>query len=177
MAAFRRHSSAALDAALEARKLEGHPSFRVATLLPLLGTEARTLAALSEAAEHGARAGLAGARAGDAIGITPDGLAASLYRDGRVDLDAVARASPFMEAAARRVGLAAALLRSAPEPALTPLRDALATAREQTTRAERSAGGAAALFERLPSLLGGESRRSYLLAFQALGEARATGGG
>ena len=176
MTAFRRHSSSALDAALEAGRLEAHPSFRMATLLPLLGTEARTLAALSDSAEHAARAGLAGAQAGDAIGITPDGLAASVYQDGRVDLEAVARASPFMEAAARRLGLAAALLRSAPEPVLSPLRDALVMAREQTIRAEESAGGAAALFERLPSLLGGESQRRYLLAFQALGEARATGG-
>jgi len=92
------------------------------------------------------------------------------------DLEAVSVAAPHFEEADRRMTTAVDLLNAAPDPALSPLRDALEKARADTVSARAVTHRASALLESLPSLMGADAHRRDLLAFQALGEARANGG-
>ena len=176
-AGLRSELEEALDASSRATSLMRHPSFQLLAGVPGLRADGQVLRALGSAGEALAHAGLAAADAGDAVEITTNrSLAASLYHDGRVDLEAVAAAAPHFEEADRRMTAAVDLLNAAPDPALSPLRDALEGARADTVSAGVVTHRASALLGSLPSLMGADGQRRYLLAFQALGEARATGG-
>lgn len=167
----------ALISAAEAHGLTGHPSYVVASHLPLVGTDASVIRELSEAARRAARAGLSGIRAlEEATGSEGESLAAALYRDGVVDFRAAERAFPFVREADRLLGLASDSLLRLPDPRFDVVSSALERARVEIVGASESAHKGVALLDALPSLMGNDGIREYLLIFQSPSEARGFGG-
>lgn len=159
-----------------ARKAAGHPSMRIGEILPVIGLDAKALGALARAAWLGAKGALAAVDAAGALGLEAPRSEQTVYRDGRVDLHALDGARPHFAKAATSLARAAETLSPGIHPNIGRLRDALVAAREGIEDAVESVAKANTLLSVLPGLLGGEGERRYLLAFQALGEARGTGG-
>ena len=176
LAAAERHFAAAFQDAEAAAGAQGHPAFSVAEALPWVGNEATAVRALSQAGSRSARAGLAGVAAARAMGAGDGELTRSIYRDGRVNFAAFARARPHVDEAHRLLAEADSLLDTAPEPSLDAIADAFVTATEEVDRATSAARKGSLLLDMLPGLLGEGSSRRYLLAFQSPSEARGTGG-
>lgn len=169
--------NAALDSTQKSMDLAHHPSIGLLSLVPNIGDDASTLRSLSEASELAARAGLQGLEAARAMGADQGSeFVDAIYSNGRVNFDALNEGRPFIERAVGLLQRGDESLNDAPQPNLDPLRDALHTARDEIGGARDSAQKSALLFGLLPKLLGGEGERKYLLAFQAPGEARGTGG-
>ena len=166
----------ASERAAIAKAAAGHPSLWLAELLPRIGTDAEALRALARAAELGTEGALAGADAAEALGLNGQTFAQGVYEDGEVDLDALVEAQPYVASAAESLGRAAEVLAVARQPTTAQLRDALVDARTSIDTAAGYAANGNALMSALPGLLGGDGERRYLLAFQARGEARGTGG-
>jgi hypothetical protein len=170
-----REFTGAADAASGAQEVEWHPSFALASVLPLMGPDAEAAVRLSEAAHKIALAGLEVAREVEGKPSGTD-LVGSFYRDGIVNFRALDEAGPALARAEGLLGTAESLLTSAPRPTLTFLQDALAATGAEVSRARASAHRVRVLFDALPSLLGEGSTRRYLLAFQSPSEARGSGG-
>lgn len=167
----------ALVAASDARGLIGHPAFRLASLLPVIGDDTRAIEDLSEAAELSARAGVAGLQALDAaVGSEESSLARSVYRDGVVDFRAADRAAPKVREAARLLAEAEAILASTVSPRFGAVGDALDTARDRVSQASDSMDKGVALLDGLPGLFGRDGTKEYFLAFLSPSEARGVGG-
>nr|MBA2600676.1 DUF4012 domain-containing protein [Actinomycetota bacterium] len=167
----------ALRSAQESAGLARHPSVGALSLVPKIGDDVSTLQVLSAASELAARAGLQGLQAARAMGADQGReLIEAIYSEGRVNFDALHQGRPFVERAAGLLRQGSHSLDSAPEPTLTLLQDALETARDEVGGASESTSKGALLFDLLPKLLGADGKRKYLLAFQAPGEARGTGG-
>lgn len=160
----------------EAAKVTGHPAFRLLTLIPWSRSDAEAVEAVADAAERAANAGLSAVVAAEAMGVEGGAVGESLYRDGRVDLQRVEAARPHVAVARALLDEAEAILDGAPEPTLDLVANGIGKARSEITKASGSADAGGALFEALPGLLGAQGERRYLLAFQAIGEARGTGG-
>ena len=172
----RRQATAAGRAAQSAREAAGRPSFSVGSYLPLVNRDLEAVAAITRAAEESANAALAGASVAEELGLSPDGLLPAIYAAGRVDIDAIERASPFAAAAEDALTRAEEALATPGPVSFGAVRDALNEARVAVADARRSATRARLGFSVVPTLLGSDEPKRYMLAFQALGEARATGG-
>jgi hypothetical protein len=154
-----------------------HPALVLASHFSPLEPDTRVVKTLPEVARLSATAGLEAVKGGVALGIEDtDGIAASLYSGGQIRLDALAKARPFVERATAYLDDADLMLASAPVASVSFLQDALDEASNRIGKALTTASKGNALLTSLPSLLGQNAPRRYLLAFQALGEARATGG-
>ncbi|PRY27917.1 DUF4012 domain-containing protein [Pseudosporangium ferrugineum] len=148
-------------------------SWRVAARLPAVGDEIAAVRTMAAALDDLARDGLP-ALVETAATVGP---AALTPKDGRIDLAPLQRAAPRLaaaDAAVRRArervdGIALDGLREPVRSAVGDLRAQLADAAAVTATADRSA-------TLLPSLLGAEGRRTYLVLFQNPAELRATGG-
>lgn len=169
-----RELEAALRAAASARNMQRHPGLLLASHLPAVGPDVATAGALSHAAELTARAALS------VIESSPTtsnrGLWESLYRRGRVHVDAMRRIDPGLARAESLLKNAARVLDGAPIATLPFLRDISLEARATVGRAASAAHDARALLRVAPTIFGQESPRRYLLAFQSPSEARGTGG-
>lgn len=174
--AAQRELRSALETASSARGFADHPGALGASIAPLVGNDAGALRAMSNASELAARAGLGGVRAASALGVAAKELPAAVYRDGRVRFGAIETAGPMIDEVDRLLNFATAELQGAPEPRFELIAGPLATAQDRISDAETYAHKANVLFGSLPSLLAQEGTRRYLLLFQALGEARGTGG-
>lgn len=166
----------AFENAESAAGLDSHPAYAVARWLPWVGNETDAVDALAGAARNAAEAGLTGVEAAQAMGAGPDGLAASVYRNGRVDFAALDEASPYVEDARRLLEDAGSLLASSPRPRIGLLSAALDRARSEVGRATDAARLGNVMLDALPGLLGRGTTRRYLLAFHSPSEARGTGG-
>ena len=166
----------AQDEAETATGMLSRPSLKAVSYLPLINRDVDVLNRLTEGAELIAAAGAVGVDVARSLGVSDEGLAASIYSDGVVRLEQLEEVQPQLQRTARMLTRAESLISDAPRPLVAPLRDALVRARRQVTDAGEGARDGAALFAALPELLGGDGERRYLLAFQAIGEARATGG-
>ncbi|MDQ3983054.1 MAG: DUF4012 domain-containing protein, partial [Actinomycetota bacterium] len=171
-----RDLAAALVAAGAASGLTGRPSFALAERVPVVRRDAQAVEILASVAELSAKAGLGGVDAARDAGALKGDLAAAVYRDGQVQLDALADALPAIETVRALLADAAAELRRAPSPSFGTIVDALRTAREKVADARATAERAETLLHALPGLLGESSSRSYLLSFQTPSEARGSGG-
>jgi hypothetical protein len=174
--AARRAFDEALESAEEAVQLTRHPSLNLLSFSPWAGADATGVIAMARAGELAARGGVAAAGAAARLGLSEDGLAASVYRDGRLDLEALSAAAPSVAAADDALTDAAELLLGAPQPDIEAFATLLERAQERAVEAQASAHRAHALVDSLPSLLGATTSRRYLLAFQTLSESRGTGG-
>lgn len=168
--------AAAAGDAQSAEGLLGHPTWKVIAALPLIADDTDAVAALVSAGRLVATAGDPALRAAEVLDVRGGGLGADVYRGGRIDLDLLAEATPLIEEARAILDDAAEIVGGLGDPLLPPLDDAVRDASERVDEAQSSAATATALLDVLPRLTGGDGTRRYLLAFQALGEARATGG-
>lgn len=169
-------AEAALDDAQaevgNARAATSHPAFLVASIAP----DARAMESVIEASRLAVEAGQRGLDAAEELGVRSGEVTDSLYVDGRVDLEGVQEAAPALEDADNLLNNSLEVLDEAPDPMLSLLDQVVTDARTNLEAAASTAGDGADLFRILPELLGAEGDRTYLLAFQALGESRATGG-
>lgn len=165
-----RAAAADADAALALRP---HPAHLLASLFA--DTQAVTDMAL--ATEDVSSAGLSAVAAARTLGVTPSReIESTVYEGGRVRFGALEKAEPLVAAAEESLERAARHLADAPAPSFSTVDDALQEAVDEVESARATAAKGTAVFGVLPSLLGRDEPRTYLLAFQALGEARATGG-
>lgn len=162
----------ALDRSRSAESLQDHPAFWLASIFP----DAEVVKRLTSAAELGAQSGLIAMRGADALGLSDRSAASSVYAEGRVDFDAVDEAARYVGDIQKLVAQARDALAGAQRPVLDILDDALGEARAEVADAESSVLNGSRIFSVLPGLFGEGGPRRYLLVFQALGEARATGG-
>lgn len=163
----------ALDDARSALSLRAHPAYVIGSVF----ADVEAVTELGLAVEDVALAGIAATEAARTLGVTGERtIASTVYEDGRIRFDALDEAAPLIAAADARLRDAARHLDEAPQASLGVVRDAVARATREVESAGASARKGSVLFGALPSLLGRGGSRSYLLAFQALGEARATGG-
>ena len=161
----------------DARSLARRPSLFLASFVPVLGDDARVLSALPEVGQLTAEAGIVATDAAVRLGATSRGrLAASLYDDGRVQFQTIeagrqliTRTSDLFERAEQR-------LAELPQPHSDTLRNGLADARARVNTALDITTRAETLLGALPRMMGSESPRRYLVAFQAPSEAKASGG-
>jgi hypothetical protein len=160
----------------EARDLLDRPALSIAAVLPFIERDFEVIDDVALSAEQIAGAGLDGADIAEGLGVTDDGLAASIYEDGVVKLDELEAVQPDVKSVAAALEGVEARLEGSPRPVIGPLQEALARARRDVNSAADTARNGASLFAALPELLGGDGPRDYLLAFQALGESRGTGG-
>ncbi len=166
----------ALLKAGSASSLANHPAFEVALRLPFIDGDAGAAEALSEASLLVSKAGLEVVKGGREAGIFGDEAASAVYKNGRVQLDAIERLRPSVQRVRSLLTDAANRLRRSPTPSLSAIADALALARSEVRTAMSSAAKAEVLVDALPGLLADGSRRTYLLAFQTPSEARGSGG-
>lgn len=153
-----------------------HPAALVASLIPGLDDDVAAARALAEVSDRVAESGRALARAAAAAGWDGQHVPGMLG-PGRVDTDAIARAAPDIEAAARSVQAARTVLADVRTDGLVgSLRTAVLAARSELDARARLLARAAAAAELLPSFLGGEGPRRYLLIAQNLSDPRGSGG-
>ena len=174
--AARSHFTSARDDASATDSILRHPSTALASITPGLTRDVDVVKRLGDATGLAAESGLTAVRLAEALGVTSDGFAASLYGDGRVDLDSLRAAEPFLVDLVDQLSDAQALLNDAPEANLNILSEALQTAGGEIGLAGETARKSSEMFAALPTLLGAEEKQRYFLAFQTLSEARGTGG-
>jgi hypothetical protein len=163
------------DSSNVARGLTLHPSFVLASWIPGIDHDVRSVAALSDAARLSTDAGGELLRAVRALGVLGGNISPSIYRNGQVQFDPIDRAAPLLSSATHLLAVAQSEL-TAERPQLAPMQRVVDGTRLELSRVLAPANEARAMISRLPSILGRGTRRRYLLAFQALGEARGTGG-
>lgn len=167
---------AALDRAEEARSFTRHPGVAIASLLPVIERDAKAALAVVEAGREVAEAGLAATEAAAALGLDEDGVAASIFENGRVALDQVRAAAPSVVETAKALQRADQFLATAPSANLELIRTSVDDAHARVEDALATARKGRSLLTTLPKLLGGRTDRRYLLVLQTPSEARATGG-
>jgi hypothetical protein len=153
-----------------------HPAAVLAGLMPGISEDVEAARALAAASGRVAGSGAALARAAAEVGWDGEGVP-GLLGPGQVDTEALARAAPAVEAAARATREARDLLATAPTDGVAgALRAAVLAARAELERRAPALERAAAAAELLPSFLGGEGERRYLLIVQNLSDPRGSGG-
>jgi hypothetical protein len=164
------------SAAGTADGLQGHPSFWVASHLPLLNRDAAALRALGHSSDWTSLAGLGAVQAVIAMGGSSEGLAANIYTHGQVNLNASQKGVPLFLDIESLLTNAYTALRAAPPPFLAPVRDALTVAIEKVAEARDAVHKTRSLVAALPSLFGRDQTRRYLLVFDNPSIARGSGG-
>lgn len=154
-----------------ARTLVDLPLFAPARRVPLLSRQLYAASAIATAGELASRAG---AEATGAIEVAPEGWA---VRNGAVDLDAVRTAAAAARAALPHARRAVDVLEASPRTWLVPpLRSARDQARALMRPATEGLRIASEGLDRLPSMLGAERPKRYVIAFVNPSELRGTGG-
>lgn len=172
----RSQANAALDSARRAQAAVNRRSFVIASYLPVVKLDIQAAAALSAASKEAAQSAKSGVEAASELGLDSGGSVASLFEGGRFDLGALESAAPHLQAAEVSLTRANELLSVPLDVHFDAIRNALESARRTITEFHEAAGRARLWASTMPPLLGAESSRRYLLLFQSLGEARATGG-
>jgi uncharacterized protein DUF4012 len=142
--------------------------------VPLLGDNATTTLAISDA---GVTTSHAGSVIATAVADTPGGLAALSPSGGKFD---ISRLGPLHDAAAQADVLLTQALGSIKASPASPLLGSVAAARtlmiQQLASLETEVKSGASILQGLPTFLGQDRPRSYLLAAQDPAEMRGTGG-
>jgi Protein of unknown function (DUF4012) len=156
--------------------LQGHPAFWVASHLPLLNRDPAALAALDHSSDLASQAGLDAVQAAHAMGAPTEGLAATIYSHGQVNLNASQRGEPYFVDIEDLLTRAYTVLRAAPPPFFGPVRDALSAAIEKVAEARDAVHKTRSLVQALPSLFGRDQTKNYLLVFDNPSVSRGSGG-
>lgn len=166
------------DAVGEAEAAEAatsRPSLFIASLLPEADREIDALNGAVDAAVLAARAAGSVVEGATTLGFGEDRVPSALYSDGQVQLATVSESREQINVA--EVALTDALVSlEQTDPRLEQLRAPIAAAHTRIGEALGRITDVRVLMDLLPPLFGSQGQRRYLLAFQALGEARATGG-
>jgi hypothetical protein len=155
---------------------EDRPALAMLATIPGMGDDARTIRAISQAARRSVEAASAVIDAAEEMSLSGGDFASALYRDGQLQVDTIQSGTDDISRAASLLRDAVDVLDDAPEGNLAPVSEALMDARRQLSQASEAAANGEALFQVLPGFAGSEEPATYLLAFQAPSEARATGG-
>jgi hypothetical protein len=153
-----------------------HPAGALADVVPLIGDDVDAVQTMARSVGRVADAGTSLVQAARAVGWDGSGLPGT-EAGGRIDLDPIEDAAPFLDQAAIRMGEARQLL----EPLRTEslfgfVANAATDVRLGVTERERDMRTAAGLAEVLPTFLGGDEPREYFVALQNLSAPRGTGG-
>jgi Protein of unknown function (DUF4012) len=152
----------------------GNPLTRLAGVVPLLG---RTPDAVVAGTSAGALAAEAGMTLADAVEAVPGGPAGLAPRDGAMDVAALERLAVPVGRARALVGQAHRTAARAPTDLVPDLvTEPLAEARGRLEEAQRGLIAADGLLRALPSFLGADEPKRYLLGAQNPAELRGTGG-
>ena len=164
------------DAAGSARWFTQHPGFALVGWLPGLERDAEALRDLIEVVRRGST--LASSFVADIrrLGAGDDGIAPAIYANGRVDLEAVDEVASMTDDIDVLVDDARALLADDSDVTFGRLEQAVERADARMDAIERIAEDAASMARLLPSFVGADEPRRYLLAFQSPSEARGGGG-
>jgi hypothetical protein len=170
----------ALEKAMVARRRmdDARVTFRLAGVIPYVGRPVRAVQHAVVAGEHEARAaGIMRDLAVDLLGGDGRKAGPPVFGRGRVDLELVRAAIPRLRSAVSRVRMADQEIRAIPSlPFMGHLdrlkAEALDASGQAVTMAEEALIGA----RLLPSLLGADGGRAYLLVLQDGSRLRATGG-
>ena len=161
------------DDARAAHELTGDPVWAAAETFPWIGPQLAAVGALAEAADIVAAQTLPVF----APLLTGSGSVAFTPRDGALPLDEIASLADETAAPAAAAAEARDLLSRVPmKPLLAPLRAPFEQAREQLGAVADGAQALDNAVRLLPSMLGGEGPRDYLLVFQNNAELRSLGG-
>ncbi|QIK65371.1 DUF4012 domain-containing protein [Nocardioides sp. HDW12B] len=147
------------------------PVWWLAQYLPVVGDDVEAVRVVSSAA-HDLTEGVVSPLA--EAGLTPDQFKP---QDGRLPIEPVRRAAGVLDEAAPRVADAEESAGDLETSGLVaPLRGPVVELQSMLGDASRVTRAAAIAADLLPSMLGGEGERRYLVAFQNNAEVRATGG-
>lgn len=153
-----------------------HPSAAIGARIPKFGPDVRAIAAIARASHLAAMGSLEAADAASELGATGPEVADAIYQDGALRLDLIRAAQPFAERADEMMSGAIASLLGSVRPNSKFVEGLLQDAIEQLTPVAKTVHTGHVLSEALPDAFGAAGTRTYLLGFQALGEARGTGG-
>lgn len=159
-----------------ADELLAHPALQVVAALPLVGGDADALQGIVAAARLVTDAAEPGLRAASLLDYKDGAIGSTVYEDGRINLDVLSETEPLLVQVEESLQDAEREVDEIGRAILPPIRTAVDDARDRVGEAASVATNAVSLLRTLPRLAGGNGERRYLLTFQALGEARATGG-
>lgn len=159
------------DASASAAERTSGPTWNVLTALPLIGDDAEGIEVTSAVIDDLANDGV------EPLAQVADRLEALLPKDGAIPLDVVAELqAPIDEAQAAFASADATLDEQDASGYVGRLRERFTEFRDQVGTADRAMTAAQTTTTLLPTMLGAEGPRNYLLAFQNNAEVRATGG-
>lgn len=151
------------------------PSLILASFIPEVQVEAEAVDGAVDAATLAVRAAAAIVDGASALGLDSEGVPQALYAEGEVQLPAMAGAREQLNEA--ELALVDAVIRlEALQPRLSYVADPVEQAHARINSVLTRVTDARTTMDLLPPLLGDDGDRRYLLAFQAPGEARGTGG-
>jgi hypothetical protein len=167
---------AAADEADGAVAASERPSMRLLGFLPIVGQNVRATRAVATAIGDSARAGITMGGAAETLGWR-NILIPSARSIGRINLGKIKRATPTIDDVASQLQVALDHLRSAGSAHLigavaSGYRDALVALERRVALTN----DLRYTFHLLPTMIGGEGVRRYLLAVESLGIPRGTGG-
>lgn len=156
-----------------ARRMTDGPGWAVATIVPVVGDDLDALRVMARSLDR-----LGSRVLPDAVDIAADlQLRTFSPQDGRIDLAAVERTAPVVETARGVIDEVAADLGAVdPESLFGRLRGPVRSLQGSVAGARTAAGAADAAGDLMPSMLGGDGTRRYLLLIQNNAEARSLGG-
>ncbi len=151
----------------------GGPLWWIAAHVPLIGKDISAVRTSAEVIDQ-----IAGWSLPTLLGIAREVESGDLRpHHGRIDLAAVRRHAPALREAARAVGPAADKMAAITQPGLTfPFKQLVTDLQVRVAGAKAAIDAAASAFEVMPSMLGADGPRTYLLLIQNPAEVRATGG-
>jgi len=161
------------DSARSAHGSTGGPLWWLGAHVPLIGKDISAVRTSAEVLDD-----IAGHSLPTLLGLAREVESGDLRpRRGRIDLAAVRRHTPEIVAAARAVDPAAAKMAAITQPGLTfPFRQLVTDLQSRVAGAKAAIDAAAGAFEVLPTMLGADGPRNYMLMIQNPAEVRATGG-
>ena len=157
----------------EASARTGDPIWKAATIMPGLGDDLAAVATMSHALEDLTHNGLPPLL--DAAGVIGEGTLAPT--DGKIDLKVLKAATDRLTNGAATVQRVNEEVQSIDTHGLTSqVSKAVAQLKQGLQKAQRTIGPADRAAKLLPSMLGADGPRTYLVLFQNNAEVRATGG-
>ena len=164
------------DRARDAEAFRLHPAAVVGGVLPWIGDDVGSVVPIARAAGWAASGGASLVRAATAAGWGSDDFTL-LGAGGTVDLGTIEETTPQLEAAAVDLERASSELHALSTGSFVPpLAGAVREAQAELDRQTGLVVDASILARALPSLLGADDPKRYLLAFQNLSAPRGTGG-
>jgi hypothetical protein len=169
--------AAAESDAAEAVEALGHPGPTLVGVLPWVGDDMNAIRRLSMAARLSAQAGGALVGAAEDVGWDGEGDLPGFAPGGRIDATRIAAAAPALTQAAGYLDLAAQEVAPIdPDSLFRPLRGPAADAKREIAERARQAQRLALGVEVLPTMLGADGERAWLLVMLNTSDPRGAGG-